>query len=155
MSNLSEQVQQLFQGLSRSGGATLGLDIGLSGVKVCELTKTGAQYTMIGFGFASLPEGTIVDDEVHKKDQLLVALTSALNQAGTKNKNVCYGLPSHNTVVKKMQAPMGTKQEIEDHVSWEAEQFIPEAGQSVATAYQESIEELAEQIVAQMELPPW
>jgi len=37
----------------------------------------------------------------------------------------------------------------------EAEQFIPEAGQSVATAYQESIEELAEQIVAQMELPPW
>jgi hypothetical protein len=36
-----------------------------------------------------------------------------------------------------------------------SEQFIPEAGQSVATAQQEVIEELAEQIVAQMEIPPW
>lgn len=37
----------------------------------------------------------------------------------------------------------------------QSEQFIPEAGQSVATAQQELIEELAEQIVSQMEMPPW
>lgn len=125
MSNFSDQVQQLLKGLSGGGNAILGLDIGMSGVKVCELIKAGNQYTMTGFGFAPLPEGTIIDDEVHKKDQLLTALTAALKQADTKNKNVCYGLPSHNTVVKKMHAPQGTKQEIEDHVGWEAEQFIP------------------------------
>jgi hypothetical protein len=37
----------------------------------------------------------------------------------------------------------------------QTEQFIPESGQSVATAYQAMIHELAEQIVAQMEMPPW
>ena len=36
-----------------------------------------------------------------------------------------------------------------------ADQFIPEAGQSVATSQQEVIEELAQEIVAQMEMPPW
>ena len=36
-----------------------------------------------------------------------------------------------------------------------AEQFIPEAGQSVATAHQRAIQELAQQIVAQMEVAPW
>lgn len=125
MSNLAENIQQLFQGLSLGGASTVGLDIGMSGVKVCELTKSGSQYIMKGFGFSPLPEGSIIDDEVHKKDQLLSAIKSALKQAGTNSKNVCYGLPTHNTVVKKMHAPLGTKQEIEDHVSWEAEQFIP------------------------------
>lgn len=36
-----------------------------------------------------------------------------------------------------------------------SEQFIPEGGQSLATAHQEVIQELAEQIVAQMEVAPW
>lgn len=124
MSSLTDQVQQLFQNFS-SGSSTIGLDIGMSGVKVCDLVKSGTQYVLKGFGFAPLPEGTIIDDEIHKKDQLVVAINSALKQAGTKNKNICYGLPSHNTIIKKMHAPLGTKQEIEDHVSWEAEQFIP------------------------------
>jgi type IV pilus assembly protein PilM len=125
MSGLSEQVQQLFQSFSLGSASTVGLDIGMSGVKVCELSKTGSQYTMKGFGFSPLPEGSIIDDEVHKKDQLLTAINAAFKQAGVKGKNVCYGLPTHNTVVKKMHAPLGTRQEIEDHVSWEAEQFIP------------------------------
>jgi hypothetical protein len=37
----------------------------------------------------------------------------------------------------------------------QAEHFIPEAGQSVATAHRELINKLAEQIVAQMEMAPW
>jgi hypothetical protein len=37
----------------------------------------------------------------------------------------------------------------------QTEQFIPESGQSVASAYQAMIHNLAEQIVAQMEMPPW
>ncbi|MEZ6119348.1 MAG: LptE family protein [Pirellulaceae bacterium] len=35
----------------------------------------------------------------------------------------------------------------------EAKQFIPEAGQSIASSHQEMIRELARQIVAQMEMP--
>ena len=35
----------------------------------------------------------------------------------------------------------------------EASQFIPEAGQSVATAHQDTIEKIARDIVAQMEMP--
>lgn len=36
-----------------------------------------------------------------------------------------------------------------------SEQFIPEAGQSVASTQQDVIEQLAEQIVSQMEIAPW
>lgn len=37
----------------------------------------------------------------------------------------------------------------------QAENLIPQGGQSVQTAYQESIQKLAEEIVNQMEVPPW
>jgi hypothetical protein len=37
----------------------------------------------------------------------------------------------------------------------QTEQFIPEGGQSVASAYRNSIQKLAKQIVDQMEMPPW
>ncbi len=37
----------------------------------------------------------------------------------------------------------------------QGEQLIPEGGQSIATAQQQAIEQLAEQIVAQMEMAPW
>lgn len=125
MGSLGDQIQQLVQGLSLGGTSTIGLDVGMSGIKACEVVKSGGQYIMKGFGFSPLPEGTIIDDEVHKKDQLLGAINAALKQAQIKSKNVCVGLPSQNSVIKKMQAPAGTKQEIEDHISWEAEQFIP------------------------------
>ena len=35
------------------------------------------------------------------------------------------------------------------------EQFIPEAGQSFTSAQEDVIHNLAEQIVSQMEMPPW
>lgn len=125
MSSLSDQLQQLLQNFSPGSSSVIGLDVGMSGIKVCEISKSGGQYFMKGFGFSSLSEGTIVDDEVHKKDQLISAINAALKQSGIKSKNVCFGLPSQNCVIKKMNAPSGTIQEIEDHVSWEAEQFIP------------------------------
>jgi hypothetical protein len=37
----------------------------------------------------------------------------------------------------------------------QSEQIIPEGGQSVNGQQQQAIQELAEQIVSQMELPPW
>jgi hypothetical protein len=37
----------------------------------------------------------------------------------------------------------------------QSEQIIPEGGQSVNVQQQQAIQELAEQIVSQMELPPW
>lgn len=125
MSSLTDQIQEIFQALAPGGSTVIGLDVGMSGIKVCEIVKAGGQYQMKSFGFSALSEGTIVDDEVHKKDQLLSAINAALKQAGIKSKNVCFGLPSQNCVIKKMTAPAGTIQEIEDHISWEAEQFIP------------------------------
>ena len=35
------------------------------------------------------------------------------------------------------------------------EQFIPEAGQSITTAQQEAVQKIAQEIVSQMEMPPW
>lgn len=104
----------------------VGIDIGMSGVKVCELIKQGKNnYFIKNFGYAPLAEGSIIEDQFHKKDQVLESIKMALERAGIKNKTTCFGLSPQNTVIKKMKAPFGTKQEIEDHISWEAEQFIP------------------------------
>jgi type IV pilus assembly protein PilM len=109
-----------------SSAGLVGIDIGLSGVKSCELKKiAGGNYAITAFGFSPLQEGTIVDDEFHNRDALTRAIKESLSKGKISNKNVCYGFPFANTIIKKMKAPPGTKQEIEDHISWEAEQFIP------------------------------
>jgi len=129
MSNVSlkDQISSVLQGLSLGSSATIvGLDIGMSGVKVTELVKISSNsFQLNNFGFHPLTEGIIIDDQFHQPDLLKTAIKSAFAQGGIKSKSICYGFPSQNTVIKKMHAPIGTRQEIEDHISWEAEQFLP------------------------------
>lgn len=115
MSNLNDQLKGIFSSIGGGSSGLTGIDVGMSGIKVCEIDKTGNQYLLKSFGYAPLSEGVIVDGDFHKKELLIEAIKNAFSQGEIKNKNVCYGFPSQNTVIKKMHAPNGSKQEIEDH----------------------------------------
>lgn len=103
----------------------VGIDLGTSAVKVAELVKTkGENYKLAKYASVTLPEGTIMEDEIVKEEDLINAIKRACREAKISAEVACIGLSGVNTTVKKLQMAAGNDEEIEDQIFWEAEQYI-------------------------------
>lgn len=104
----------------------IGVDIGLSAVRICELSHVKKnEYKLIKFSSMDLPEGAFLEDEINKRDEIVTAFKRALKSLGSANKNACIGLSGPNTIARRLNLAGGTEEEIEDQVMWESEQYIP------------------------------
>lgn len=104
----------------------IGIDIGLSAIKFAEVSRlSDGSFKLESYASVPLPEGTIIEDEIQKEDEILQALQQGLKELGSSNKFVCVGLSGPNTLIKRLQLAGGSDEEIEDQVSWEAEQYLP------------------------------
>ncbi len=86
----------------------IGIDFGISAIKLCEVSKTSDGYKVNKYVSIDMPEGTIIEDEIHKEDELLRTLQQGIKELNTSNKWVCLGLSGPNTVIKKLQLPGGS-----------------------------------------------
>ncbi|MCM2349574.1 MAG: pilus assembly protein PilM [Bacteriovoracaceae bacterium] len=120
--SLKEQFDELFGKLNP--GSIVGLDIGAHSIKVCEVSGSPGKIKLEKFGVFTLSEAALIEDEMQKPSEIAEGVLEALAQANIKSKTVCLGLFGPNTMTKRLNTPEGTKEEIEDHVLWEAEQYI-------------------------------
>lgn len=124
--NLGAQFKDLMNQLSQLGNTNIvGIDIGASAVKMCELVGGKGKFKLIKFGYAKLNEGVLVEDQFEKPEEIVEAIKKAAESAGIKNTSCAVGLFGPNTLGKRLQMPAGSAQEIEDQVMWESEQYIP------------------------------
>lgn len=105
-------------------GGVIGLDIGAHSIKVCEVSGSPGKVKVDKFAIIPLSEAAIIEDEIQKPAEITAAIISAFKQANIRSKMVCIGLYGPNTMTKRLNTPEGSKEEIEDHVMWEAEQYI-------------------------------
>ncbi len=125
MSALVKQIKDFLENM-QSGKSLFGLDIGLSAVKVCEMSHVKKNiYKLEKFASVPLTEAAIIENEIQKPEEIIEAIQKAVAAAGIKTKSVCLGLSGPNTVSKRLQVPDGSKEEMEDHIIWESEQYIP------------------------------
>jgi type IV pilus assembly protein PilM len=104
----------------------IGIDIGLSAIKFAEVVQVSeGNYKINRYISIDLPEGTIIEDEIQKEDELLQALQRGIKVLNSGNKFVCLGLSGPSTLIRRLQLAGGTLEEIEDQVVWEAEQYLP------------------------------
>ncbi|MFP5387326.1 MAG: type IV pilus assembly protein PilM [Bacteriovoracia bacterium] len=120
--SLKEQLDELLGKLNP--GTLVGLDIGAHSIKVCEVSGGPGKVKVDRFGIYTLSEAAIIEDEIQKPAEISTGVLEALQQASIKSKIVCMGLFGPNTMTKRLSAPEGSREEIEDHVLWEAEQYI-------------------------------
>lgn len=111
--------------LNVGGNAMVGIDIGLSAIKVAEVDGDDGDYTLVRYASVPLPEGSIIEDEIQKEEEIVEAIKEALTTAGITAKSASIGLSGPNTVARKLQLAGGTDEDIEDQVIWEAEQYLP------------------------------
>ncbi len=120
--SLKEQLDDLLAKLNPGG--VFGIDIGSHSIKVCEVSGSPGKFRVDKFGTFVLSEAAIIEDQFQKPSEIVEGILEAMKRAGIKSKVACIGLHGPSTMTKRLNVPEGTKEEIEDHIMWEAEQYI-------------------------------
>ena len=112
----------------------VGLDIGSSSVKVCEVQTSGKgaaiRHKVMKVGVVPIPADAIVDGDIMDSNAVAQAIRQAVGQLRIKNRDVAISLSGQQVMVKKVTFPLMSPAELAESVRWEAESFFP-AGQGM------------------------
>lgn len=103
----------------------VGIDIGASSVKLCQLKQTKTGYTLQHFGVAPLPPEAVVDGALMNSPRIVEAVQELIAAHKIRNKRAAISLSGHSVIIKKIPLPQMSKEDLEESIKWEAEQFIP------------------------------
>lgn len=112
-------------GLWSASDNLVGVDIGTSSIKVCQLRDTRKGLTLTHVGFAHLPRQTIVDGHVLNASAVVEGLGRAFQEARIKQRDVALSISGQAVIIRKITVPMMTAAELAEQINWEAEQHIP------------------------------
>jgi type IV pilus assembly protein PilM len=102
----------------------VGLDIGSSGIKAVELTKTKKGYQVTGVAHEPLGPDAVVDGAIMDAPAVSECIRKMF-VGRFKPKSVATGVSGHSVIVKRVVVPAATPNEIEATVNLDAEQYIP------------------------------
>lgn len=103
----------------------VGVDIGVSSVKLCELLQTKRGFKLKGFVQVPLDESVFAEEEIQARDEIITAVSTGIKKLRAKTSYACVGVWGPGSISKRIQVPVGSEEEIEDQVLWESEQYIP------------------------------
>jgi type IV pilus assembly protein PilM len=103
----------------------IGLDIGSSTVKAVECAVKSKGIEMVKVGVAKLPPEAIVQGAFLNSAAVVSAIQEAVASAGIKSKHVATAVSGHSVIVKKISLPAMSREELDESIRWEAEQYIP------------------------------
>jgi type IV pilus assembly protein PilM len=112
---------------SFNSDSVVGLDIGSSAVKAVELSIKGKnkEFELARLGVAKLPSEAIVQGAFLNSGAIVETVREAIENAKIRTKNVAAAVSGHSVIVKKVNLPAMTRDELDEQIRWEAEQYIP------------------------------
>jgi type IV pilus assembly protein PilM len=128
--------------------AVLGLDIGTSRIKFIE-TRMGKQGPIVvNAGIGLTPRDTIANGVIVDPETLGAAIRQLLSEYGVKIKAVVSSVASQSSlVVRPIEVPRMTRQELQSTMQWEVDRHIPFAASEVIMDFEPlvPIEQLPEE----------
>lgn len=104
----------------------VGLDIGSSSVKLVELKeKRGGEYHLQRVGLEQLSPEAIVDGSIMDSSLVVEAIARLAEESGVRSTNFATSLSGHSVIIKKIQVPAMSEDELAESIQWEAEQYVP------------------------------
>lgn len=107
------------------GKNLVGVDIGSSSIKVCQLKEGRKGYSIAKLAYAPLPPQTVVDGHVMKSAAVVEALKKLFTDAKIKQRDVAMSVSTQSVIIRKIQLPMMSYAELDEHIPWEAKNHIP------------------------------
>ena len=116
--------------LFKSSGATLGVDIGTSGVKIAELTPENGRWKLSNYGLYELHSSDGSADTARTMmdlpdDQIAAAVAEVVRTAGMKTKNTIASVSSFATFATVIELPYTTEEDLAKTVPLEARKYVP------------------------------
>jgi type IV pilus assembly protein PilM len=107
--------------------SVVGLDVGSSAIKAVELTMKGRSggFELSHLGVANVPAEAIVQGAFLNASAITEAIREAIDNGKIKTKNVAAAVSGHSVIVKKVNLPAMSREELDEQIRWEAEQYIP------------------------------
>jgi len=116
----------------------VGLDIGTSSVKAVELKDLGKGkgHQLVSIGMEPLSPEAIVDGTIMDSGLVVDAISSLFTSSKIKSSDVAMSLSGHSVIIKKINLPLMSPEELSESIQWEAEQYIPFDIEDVSIDYQ-------------------
>ncbi len=103
----------------------IGIDIGSSSVKLVQLKDLKGSYQLLNAGITPLPPEAIVDNTLMDSSAIVGAIKNLITSLGIKVKDVACSISGNSVIIRKIVLPTMPLEELEDQITWEAEQYIP------------------------------
>jgi type IV pilus assembly protein PilM len=103
----------------------IGIDIGSSSVKLIQIKDLKGTYQLLNAGIVPLPPEAIVDNTLMDSSSIVNAVNSLVTSLGVKVKDVACSISGNSVIIRKITLPFMPVEELEDQITWEAEQYIP------------------------------
>lgn len=103
----------------------IGIDIGSSSVKVVQLKYNKGSFQLLNAGISPLPPEAIVDNTLMDSSSVATVIKNLVSSLDIKVKDVVCSISGNSVIIRKIVLPAMPQEELEDQISWEAEQYIP------------------------------
>ncbi|HIF91917.1 MAG TPA: type IV pilus assembly protein PilM [Myxococcales bacterium] len=107
--------------------SVIGLDIGSNSVKAVEIAMKSRDkgFELRGLGQATLPPESIVQGAFLNSSAIVDTIRETMDSGRFSGKDVAASVSGHSVIVKRVNLPQMSREELEDQIQWEAEQYIP------------------------------
>ncbi|HIJ94705.1 MAG TPA: type IV pilus assembly protein PilM [Desulfuromonadales bacterium] len=103
----------------------IGIDIGSSSVKLVQLKDNKGSLQLLNAAIIPLPPEAIVDNTLMDSSAVASVVKNLVSSMGIKVKDVACSISGNSVIIRKIVLPAMPQEELEDQISWEAEQYIP------------------------------
>ncbi|KAB0669384.1 type IV pilus assembly protein PilM [Oryzomonas sagensis] len=111
--------------LFRKQKDVIGIDIGSSSVKLVQIKCLKDAFQLLNVGIVPLPPEAIVDNTLIDSSSIVAALKSLTASLGVKVRDVACSISGNSVIIRKITLAAMPVEELEDQITWEAEQYIP------------------------------
>jgi type IV pilus assembly protein PilM len=103
----------------------IGIDIGSSSVKLVQLKDNKGSLQLLNAAIIPLPPEAIVDNTLMDSSSVALVVKNLVSSLGIKVKDVACSISGNSVIIRKIVLSAMPQEELEDQISWEAEQYIP------------------------------
>ncbi len=123
--------------MAKSGGPTVGLDIGSKMIKVAEVVPAKSGVAVKAVGVAPTPTGAMENSVIVDAKLLGDAVKKLLKDSGISSKRSVSSVSGQGAlVVRVIEAPKMADSELSEHMRWEVERHVPFAANEVIMDFQ-------------------
>ena len=112
-----------FPGSSKE--AYVGVDIGSSAIKVCQLLQRRQEFSLQSFGIVPLPPQSIINGVIQNPQAIADSLKTLFDHLQIKSKKIVFALSGYSVFIKKITLPVLSEKELSQSLQYEAQQHVP------------------------------